>query len=167
MGLCRMQQTWVQLVKSQRVNSLVNELWCLDVIAYWPMSLFYGIWKSDQCSGCCIPPTWLVPCKKWAKHLKLFVKRFCLPWGISWLAGKQRNLGWKGPSSTRYSLWLSPCTSQRKAGSCSIETWEGFASLTLAFFVWISWRKLLVFSRNLQHFSCNCFCTTHCSVLTF
>ena len=31
--------------KSQTEQSLVNKLWCLDVIAYWPMSLLFGIWS--------------------------------------------------------------------------------------------------------------------------
>ena len=64
-------------------------------------------------------------------------KRFCFVWEISWLAGKWCNLGWKGPSSTRYSLWLSPRTSPlykdlRSWGSCSTKTWgAGFVSSTL------------------------------------
>ena len=36
--------------KSQRVKSLVSKPWCLDVIAHWPMSLLFGIWKSERYS---------------------------------------------------------------------------------------------------------------------
>ena len=43
--------------KSQGMKSLVNKLWCPDVIAHWPMSLLFGIWKSD-CYSDLWHPAW-------------------------------------------------------------------------------------------------------------
>ena len=49
---CGMPHVRATIIKSQIMKSLhmVNQL-RLAVIAYWPMSLLFGIWKSDRCSN--------------------------------------------------------------------------------------------------------------------